>query len=61
MKAKKSDITCHRDGDVTYWSVYHQGWERCPATKIEDRELAAMSPEERERVEKHRRRHGGRE
>ena len=43
---------CHADGTVTYWSVYRQCWiER--ARSVSDRELAAMSPHERERVIAH--------
>ena len=47
--------TCHRDGTVTYLSVYRQVWMRREAT-IPDRELAAMSPSERDRVMRHLRR-----
>ena len=42
----------HRDGTITYWSVYRQAWiDR--ATEISDRELAAMGSIERERVIRH--------
>ena len=42
----------HRDGTVTYWSVYAQAWER-HATGVPDRELAAMSVPDRDRVTQH--------
>jgi hypothetical protein len=44
--------TCHRDGTVTYWSVYDQTWKRHEYC-IPDRELAAMSETERRRVMRH--------
>lgn len=44
--------TCHRDGSITYWSVYRQQWVR-RAEHISDSELAAMSFCERERVMRH--------
>ena len=47
----------HRNGDVTFWSVYRQVWLRCHASRISDRELAAMSSEERERITRHAARH----
>lgn len=40
---------CHRDGTVSYWSVYAQV-RIVRATAVPDHELAAMSPAERERV-----------
>lgn len=44
--------TYHRDGTVTYWSVYHQQWIR-RADSVPNNELAAMSTEEREKVLRH--------
>ena len=44
--------TCHKDGTITYWSVYHQVWLRRQTT-IPDRELVAMSLTERKRVMRH--------
>lgn len=41
----------HRDGSVTYWSVYSQTWQR--ASAVSDCELAAMGHDERERVLRH--------
>lgn len=41
----------HRDGTVTYWSVYSQTWQR--SSRVSDAELAAMSHDERERVLRH--------
>lgn len=51
--ATKTKLSCtlHRDGTVTYWSVYQQVWQR--SSKISDRELAAMSTEERDKVTRH--------
>ena len=46
------DATLHRDGTVTYWSVYEQRWvKRGESISLDD--LAAMSREERERVMRH--------
>jgi len=42
----------HRDGTVTYWSVHNQVWVK-RAGSVPDRELAAMSASERERVRRH--------
>lgn len=43
---------CHKDGTVTYWSVYNQVWvDR--AHYVPDDELAAMGDKERERVKRH--------
>ena len=44
--------TYHRDGTVTYWSVYQGHWVR-RATSIPDQELAAMNKAEREKVMRH--------
>lgn len=44
--------TYHRDGTVTYWSVYNQVWAR-RASSVPNKELAAMSGDERERVQRH--------
>lgn len=41
--------TVHRDGTVTYWSVYRQQWVH-RARVIDHQELAAMAPAERRRV-----------
>ena len=48
MKANPH-TTIHRNGTVTYWSVYEQCWAR-HAHSVPDSELAAMSQRERERV-----------
>lgn len=48
--------TLHRDGTVTYWSVYRQAWVR-GASDVPDEELAAMEGRERERVSRHLQRH----
>jgi hypothetical protein len=52
---KRYQSTYHRDGDVTYWSVYQQRWIRCEPSAISDQEYAAMSPHERERTMSHKR------
>ena len=44
--------TYHKDGTVTYWSVFQQQWIR-HADSVPDQELAAMSAAERARVLKH--------
>ena len=41
--------TIHKDGTVTYWSVYQQQWVR-RVLRVPDQELAAMSADERARV-----------
>jgi hypothetical protein len=51
MSTAKYSPTYHRDRSVTFWSVYEQRWIR--ASTIPDRELAAMSTEERDRVLRH--------
>lgn len=42
--------TIHRDGTVSYWSVYRQQWTREERERIDDRERAAMSEEDRRRI-----------
>ena len=44
--------TYHRNGTVTFWSVYQQRWVS-KARNISDSELAAMSEGERNKVAKH--------
>ena len=44
--------THHRDGTITYWAVYRQTWIARAAT-IPDRELAAMSPTDRQHAIHH--------
>lgn len=51
------DIKLHKDGRVTYWSVYEQRWVK--GARVPDRELAAMSAPERKKVQAHLARHGG--
>lgn len=44
--------TLHRDGSVTYWSIYDQRWcHRAPA--VPDEEYAAMAEQERIAVRRH--------
>lgn len=52
MTTTFSHPTIHRDGTVTYWSVYDQVWVH-RAERIPDQELAAMTHEGRERVIAH--------
>lgn len=47
-----TQTTYHRDGTVTYWSVYNQVWVK-RAQSVPAKELAAMSSDERERVQRH--------
>ena len=52
MQATSYKTKYHRDGTVTYWSVYQQVWvER--AWIVPYRELAAMSEPERSKVIRH--------
>lgn len=44
--------TMHRDGTITYWSVYEQRWIK-RVVAVPDRELAAMNSDERERTLRH--------
>jgi hypothetical protein len=44
--------TYHRDGTVTYWAVFTQAWE-VRANHVPVREMAAMNPHERKRIERH--------
>ena len=41
-------ITLHRDGSITFWSVYNICWTR--TLRVSDRELAAMPESDRKRV-----------
>ena len=50
---RTTKIVLHRDGTVTYWSVYEQLWLTETVSQINDRELAAMGKENREKVIKH--------
>lgn len=46
--------TCHRDGTVSYWSVYLQQWQRISAYALTNRhdDFAALSEHERARISK---------
>lgn len=57
MITKASDAyktTYHRDGTVTYWSVYLQQWKRVSAYALTNRhdDYAALSDDERRRISK---------
>ena len=43
--------TYHRDGTVTFWSVYRQQWVR--SGSLSDRELSSLSESELARVLRH--------
>ena len=43
----------HSDGDVTYWDIYRQQWQRQSAANIGDKILATFSNDERRRVAAH--------
>lgn len=51
----KEKAILHRDGQVTYWSVYNQIWRK--SHSVPDEELATMSGDERERVIRHLKKH----
>ena len=42
--------TIHRDGTVTYWSVYQQQWQRASAAALSDATLASLGARDRARV-----------
>lgn len=44
--------TYHRDGTVTVWDVYRQGWRRLRADRISDSLLATLTERERARIER---------
>lgn len=43
--------TLHRDGSVTYWSVYRQQWVR--GRSLPDEDYAAQGIEDRDRIMRH--------
>lgn len=45
-------IIYHRDGTITYWSVYNQVWKR-HVVYVPDNELSAMSRKNCRKVIKH--------
>lgn len=47
----KIKVTLHKNGEVTFWSVYDQTWIR--SRVIPDREIAAMASDTRKRVLRH--------
>jgi len=52
-KCKPNQMTTyHRDGTVSYWSVYLQQWQRVSAYELTCRhdDYAALSQAERERI-----------
>lgn len=42
----------HRDGTITYWSVYNQSWER-RVRVVPTRELVAMAKRDWRRILRH--------
>lgn len=51
------DTVFHRDGYITFWSVYEQQWIR--SNDPSDSEWAAITSRERAMWEKHFSKHGG--
>ncbi len=47
----------HRNGEVTFWDVYRQCWQRLHAARISDRLLATMNDKDRDRIARHAERH----
>jgi hypothetical protein len=43
----------HRNGEVTVWDVFKQGWVRCHAARVPKSSLLGLMPEERERLIRH--------
>jgi hypothetical protein len=43
----------HRDGSITYWDVFFQGWVRVSALSVSDRALATLSDGDRSRTASH--------
>lgn len=54
------DFKLHRNGKVTFWNVYEQGWVCIPAANFPDHLLATLNDSERERIARHALRHGER-
>jgi hypothetical protein len=48
----KQKITIHRDGSVSYWSVYLQQWQRVSAMALTDRhdDYAALTESDRAKI-----------
>jgi len=42
--------TIHYDGSVSYWNVYRMQWCREMASQIEDKIMASLPDEDRERI-----------
>ena len=51
------DIKLHKDGRVTFWSVYDQQWVK--TADLSDQDLASMRAAERKKVQAHVAKHGG--
>lgn len=49
---KQQQITIHRDGTVSYWSIYRQVWDRTSAYNLTTRhdDYAALSDSDRTRI-----------
>ncbi len=56
MKTPKIKLNCehtiHRDGTISYWSVFRQQWVREDVSSVgcDDKELAAMNPSARAEI-----------
>ena len=46
---KEELVNEYKDGMIKYWSVFHQVWIQDPVDQVPVRELAAWTPQERER------------
>jgi hypothetical protein len=53
MSSKRTDIKFHRDGSITVWDVYAQGWTRVRAARVGDAMLSTLSDYERTRIARH--------
>jgi len=42
--------TFHRDGSLSYWSVYTQSWHRHRPTGLLDNEIASLRIKDRQKV-----------
>ena len=49
--AETKDVTLHKDGTVTYWSVHKQNWQH--GSRVPDKDFAALTTEEQEAIDKH--------
>jgi len=48
-------VKLHRDGTISWWSVYIQGWRK--SRVVSDKELSTLSRSERVRILRHMAKH----